>query len=95
MHNKVQHVPDFMLKCIQLYEMTTVRHGMMLVGPTGGGKTAVRDVLQQARRVVSHTMSAACHPRLLPPYTGALEKPFTPHFAPRSPWFCHSIRCTD
>jgi energy-coupling factor transporter ATP-binding protein EcfA2 len=28
--------------------MTTVRHGMMMVGPTGGGKSSMRTVLQQA-----------------------------------------------
>lgn len=44
----LQCVPEFLLKCIQLYEMTVVRHGMMLVGPTGGGKTRVMRVLQGA-----------------------------------------------
>ena len=39
---------DFTVKCIQLYEMTVVRHGMMLVGPTGGGKTRVLRSLQLA-----------------------------------------------
>lgn len=27
------------MQIIQLYETTLVRHGLMLVGPTGGGKT--------------------------------------------------------
>jgi len=44
----LQCVPEFLLKCIQLYEMTVVRHGMMLVGPTGGGKSRVLRVLQGA-----------------------------------------------
>lgn len=31
----------FLIKCIQLYETTVVRHGLMLVGPTGSGKSNV------------------------------------------------------
>lgn len=33
--------PGFISKCIQLFETTVVRHGLMLVGPTGSGKTKV------------------------------------------------------
>ena len=46
--NNLQSPVDFTIKCIQLYEMTTVRHGMMTVGPTGGGKTKVLRTLQAA-----------------------------------------------
>uniref|UniRef100_A0A8B9ENZ5 Dynein axonemal heavy chain 1 n=1 Tax=Anser cygnoides TaxID=8845 RepID=A0A8B9ENZ5_ANSCY len=35
----------FVTKCIQLYETTVVRHGLMLVGPTGSGKTKVWHLL--------------------------------------------------
>ncbi|KAI8841134.1 dynein heavy chain and region D6 of dynein motor-domain-containing protein [Chytriomyces cf. hyalinus JEL632] len=44
----LQPVPNFIKKCIQLYETTVVRHGLMLVGPTGGGKTSVTRVLSRA-----------------------------------------------
>ena len=30
---------------IQLFETLVVRHGVMLVGPTGGGKTTVHQIL--------------------------------------------------
>jgi dynein heavy chain len=33
---------------IQLYETTIVRHGLMLVGPTMGGKTCCYRSLQKA-----------------------------------------------
>ena len=45
---KIQPVPAFMGKVIQMYEMTVVRHGLMLVGPTGGGKTMCYRALKKA-----------------------------------------------
>eukprot|EP01107_Rhizomastix_libera_P011726 TRINITY_DN2935_c0_g1_i3.p1 TRINITY_DN2935_c0_g1~~TRINITY_DN2935_c0_g1_i3.p1 ORF type:complete len:3350 (-),score=861.62 TRINITY_DN2935_c0_g1_i3:62-10111(-) len=44
----LQPVPHFITKCIQLYETTIVRHGLMLVGPTGGGKTQCYRILASA-----------------------------------------------
>ncbi len=35
-------------KVLQLYDTIQVRHGLMLVGPTGGGKTMNYTVLQRA-----------------------------------------------
>ncbi|XP_075057079.1 dynein axonemal heavy chain 14 [Mixophyes fleayi] len=35
-------------KVIQFYHQVVARHGVMLVGPTGGGKTAVRRILERA-----------------------------------------------
>uniref|UniRef100_A0A383W453 AAA+ ATPase domain-containing protein n=1 Tax=Tetradesmus obliquus TaxID=3088 RepID=A0A383W453_TETOB len=39
---------NWLNKCIQLYETYLVRHGIMLVGPSGGGKTAIMEVLAGA-----------------------------------------------
>uniref|UniRef100_H2YF92 AAA+ ATPase domain-containing protein n=1 Tax=Ciona savignyi TaxID=51511 RepID=H2YF92_CIOSA len=44
----VQAVDGFVTKCIQLYETTVVRHGLMLVGPTCSGKTKCYNVLAKA-----------------------------------------------
>lgn len=41
----LQPVPALVTKCIQLYETMVVRWGVMLVGPTGGGKTRVLHTL--------------------------------------------------
>ena len=42
---KLQQHPIFIVKVIQLFETFNVRFGVMLVGPTGGGKTTCYEVL--------------------------------------------------
>ncbi|XP_064622088.1 dynein axonemal heavy chain 6-like isoform X2 [Lineus longissimus] len=44
----LQHWPSQIEKVKQLYNQLMVRHGVMLVGPTGGGKTTARGILQRA-----------------------------------------------
>jgi dynein heavy chain, axonemal len=46
-------VDQFIMKIIQLYDTIQVRHGLMLVGPTGGGKTSNYKVLQHAMSALS------------------------------------------
>ena len=43
----LQAAPWFVGKVIELYEMIVVRHGLMLVGPTGGGKSSNLHTLEE------------------------------------------------
>ncbi|CAE8619847.1 unnamed protein product [Polarella glacialis] len=45
---QLQPTPYFVKKQFELFDMIQVRHGMMLVGPTGGGKTCCYRTLQRA-----------------------------------------------
>ncbi|XP_005113505.2 dynein heavy chain 1, axonemal, partial [Aplysia californica] len=45
----LKDVDGFINKCIQLFETTVVRHGLMLVGPTCSGKTKCYEMLQKAQ----------------------------------------------
>jgi len=49
----VQH-KNWLKKVVQLYETTVVRHGIMVIGPTGGGKTEIFTILRKALSVVNN-----------------------------------------
>ncbi len=44
----LQATPSFLHKCVQIYETLVVRHGIMVVGPAGGGKSCARSALRAA-----------------------------------------------
>lgn len=44
----LQKHPSWLNKCIQLYETYLVRHGIMVVGPAGSGKSTIIDCLAAA-----------------------------------------------
>ena len=46
--NKLVYHPAWVRKVLQLYDITLVRHGIMLVGPTGGGKSQIFKNLRAA-----------------------------------------------
>jgi dynein heavy chain len=50
----LQPVDSFLQKAIQLYETIVVRHGVMLVGPTGGAKTSSLRMLAAAMGRLAH-----------------------------------------
>jgi dynein heavy chain, axonemal len=45
----------FQLKIIQLYETALVRHGFMLLGPTGSGKTTIMNILTECLTQLGQT----------------------------------------
>ena len=48
----IQYWPSQIEKVTQLYGTLLVRHGVMLVGPAGGGKTNTRRILKRALQVL-------------------------------------------
>lgn len=40
--------PEWFIKIIQLYETSVVRHGFMVVGTVGCGKTTIMNILTDA-----------------------------------------------
>jgi dynein heavy chain len=53
-HFNVQEAELFIQKIVQLYDTIQVRHGLMIVGPTGGGKSSNYRVLQHAMTSLAH-----------------------------------------
>ncbi|XP_050431121.1 dynein axonemal heavy chain 1-like [Adelges cooleyi] len=53
----LEDVDDYVRKVIQLYETTVVRHGLMLIGPTGSGKTKCYEILKEALTSLKGTPS--------------------------------------
>ncbi|KAL4464296.1 hypothetical protein ABPG72_011341 [Tetrahymena utriculariae] len=52
--SNLQPQDSFNLKVLQLYDTIQVRHGLMLVGPTGGGKSSNMKVLSKALTKLEH-----------------------------------------
>ena len=52
---------------IQLYDTIQVRHGLMLVGPTGGGKTSVYKTLEAGMSSLAKEGYSKVHTHILNP----------------------------
>eukprot|EP01041_Mallomonas_annulata_P002980 gene2980-5847_t len=62
----LMHHQMWMTKVIQLYETTLVRHGIMMVGPTGTGKSKIISCLQDALAMPSMTNTVHKRTRMNP-----------------------------
>uniref|UniRef100_A0A673W197 Dynein axonemal heavy chain 6 n=1 Tax=Salmo trutta TaxID=8032 RepID=A0A673W197_SALTR len=69
----LQPLPSMTHKVIQLYETMIVRHGVMLVGPTGGGKTTVYTILSDTLDTLWQAGHGKHNPFYLPVKTYVLN----------------------
>lgn len=54
----IQPTESFIEKVFQLFDTMQVRHGLMLVGPTGGGKTTNYKILQKAMTYIDKVLES-------------------------------------
>ena len=53
--NNLENVSEWFIKIIQLYETSLVRHGFMVVGTVGSGKTTIMNTLTEALTQIGQT----------------------------------------